>query len=86
MREKRKRKKETTFTLFLNFLEITQDWRAGFKHSKKKAFPLEIQLHFPPITLAKIQGYYDPGRLENLHKERGNNFMNFEKTLFLLGS
>lgn len=54
---------ETTFTLFFNFLEITHDWRAGFKHSKKKAFPLEIQLHFPPITLAKIQGYYDPGRL-----------------------
>lgn len=55
-------------------------------HSKKKAFPLEIQLHSPPITLAKIQGYYGAGSLRNLRKGRGNNFMNFEKTLFLPGS
>lgn len=35
----------------------------GLALKKKKAFPLEIQLHFPSITLAKIQGYYGAGRL-----------------------
>ena len=63
MRKKEREREKPPFTLFLNFLEITRDWRAAFQHSKKKAFPLEIQLHFPQITLAKIQGYYGAGRL-----------------------
>lgn len=56
------------------------------KERERKHFHLKFNSISPQLHLLKFGPIMEHRDRENLHKERGNNFMNFEKTLFLLGS